>query len=369
MHQTRPLHPALPATTDPRWSALSTVQAARTTLGLRDRDIAVLRGLLTFIPPDRWDGPLMVFASNAALSARCDGMDERTLRRRLAHLCAIGLIERHQSPNRKRYVIRDEAGAAVLTYGFCLTPLRTCLRQLQDMAAREKALSLRIRALKARLRHLVHGLMQAARLGADEMAALLRMLRRKMSETDLTAAIRTLEAREIQPETVQNVSDTAKMTANDSQNDRHIQNQKKENDEIEQAASFASVEEGAERAEKALTPRLAGMTVDLCLEAAPNAHAFSPHPPKDWRDLVALAETLAPAIGVDAGLWRRCLSQLGPQGAALAILGLVEAYPRIKAPPRYLGALLARAQGARIDVVRMFRSLTGWARFPAGNPA
>lgn len=361
MHQTPILHPApspRPANADPRWAALAAVQAARSTLGLRDRDLAVLRGLLTFIPPDRWDGPLMVFASNAALAERCDGMDERTLRRRLAHLCEIGLIERHQSPNRKRYVVRDDSGLAVLTYGFSLTPLRACLRQLEDMAAREKALTLRIRALKARLRHLVHGLMQAARLGADEMATLLRMLRRKLSEADLTAAITTLEARQIPPETLENVTNTAELTVNDSQIDRHIQSQKKENDEIEQRA---------ERRDRHNAPHHMDLTVAICRDAAPNATAFSPQKPQSWGEMVTLAETLAPAIGVDAGLWQRTVRNLGPQGAALAILGLVEAYPRIKAPPRYLAALLARAQGARVDVARMFRSLTGWERFPAGN--
>ena len=345
MHQTQyapPARPARPAASDPRWSALEAVKAARKTLRLTDRDITVLRGLLSFIPADRWDGPLMVHAANRTLQERCDGMEERTLRRRLAHLCQIGLITRHQSPNRKRYVVRDEDGTTVLAYGFCLMPLRQCLAQVQDMAAHERALALRLRALKAWLRDAIHH----AALEPDTVAAMLRLLRRKATEAELTAALDGLPAgnRSTAVETAE------PMTDNDRQSVRHIQSSKKENHE-----------EKAQSASNTASPDL-----HTCLEAAPNAAAFSANRPQTWPEAEKLAQSLAPAIGIDLTLWHQTKARLGAEGASMAILGLVEAYPRIKAPARYLAVLLAQT---RIDLARMFRSLTGWARFPAGNPA
>ena len=226
MHQTQYACPAPPAKrplSDPRWVALEAVKAARKTLRLTDRDITVLRGMLSFIPADRWDGPLMVHAANRTLQDRCDGMEERTLRRRLAHLCQIGLITRHQSPNRKRYVVRDEDGATVLAYGFSLMPLRQCLAQVQDMAAHERIEALRLRALKALLRDTIHH----AALDGDTMAAMLRLLRRKASAAELTAALEALPARN-HSATIEN---TPPMTDSDRQTVRHIQSSKKENHE------------------------------------------------------------------------------------------------------------------------------------------
>jgi replication initiation protein RepC len=318
------------------------VKAARKTLRLTDRDITVLRGLLSFIPADRWDGPLMVHAANRTLQERCDGMEERTLRRRLAHLCQIGLITRHQSPNRKRYVVRDEDGATVLAYGFCLMPLRQCLAQVQDMAAHERAEALRLRALKAMLRDAIHH----ATLDDDTMTTMLRLLRRKASETELTAALEGLPA----GNRCEAAENTTPMTDNDRQTVRHIQSSKKENHE----------EQGQAVANKA------ALDLDTCLEATPNAAAFSNNRPQTWPEVERLAQSLAPAIGIDPILWHRAKARLGAAGASMAILGLVEAYPRIKAPARYLAVLLTQT---RIDLARMFRSLTGWARFPAGNQA
>lgn len=345
MHQTAyapPARPAKRAAPDPRWFALEAVKAARKTLRLTDRDITVLRGLLSFIPADRWDGPLMVHAANRTLQERCDGMEERTLRRRLAHLCQIGLITRHQSPNRKRYVVRDEDGATVLAYGFCLMPLRQCLAQVQDMAAHERTEALRLRALRALLRDAIHH----AALDADTMAAMLRLLRRKASEAELTAALTALPAGNHSG----TIEDTAPVTDNDRQTVRHIQSSKKETHE-EKAHSVCDN---------------AALDLETCLEAAPNAAAFSTNRPQTWPDAERLAQTLAPAIGIDPTLWHQAKARLGVNGASMAILGLVQAYPRIKAPARYLVVLLAQT---RIDLARMFRSLTGWARFPAGNQA
>jgi replication initiation protein RepC len=364
-------------TKDARWVALGLVQAAREALSLRDRDIAVLRGLLSCIPADRWDGPLMVHASNATLQARCDGMDERTLRRRLARLCEVGLIRRAQSPNRKRYVVRDVAGQPVLTYGFDLSPLRNAQNQLRGLGEEIARTQHQIRMAKAVLRDHLYRLAQRAEGNpdlSDRVVDMTRWLRRKSTLADLSVAIAEAEAMlDEAPRSAQTSALPALVTATDGQNDRHIQSSNQEYLEEERAHEdlVSSLEQPAAKHHPAeQEPRKESsreITVATCVAAAKSSMEFAQETPANWRDLFTLATSLAPAIGINREQMLRSEQILGPRGASMAILGLVEAFPRIRDPKRYLNTLLSRAGTIGLNMERMFRSLTGWARFPAGN--
>ncbi len=330
-------------------------------LGLKARDISVLRGLLTFIPADRWADPLMVFASNAALQARCDGIDERTLRRRLTRLCDAGLIVRKQSPNRKRYVVRDETGTPVLSYGFDLGPLRDNLARLQAIAAETQAELARIKVLKAVLRDRLYRLSMTnfqPETAEVDLAAIQRMLRKKGDvsalETAITAVDNILN-------TVENLGENncAAMILTDSggQNDRDIQSSNKEY--VKDSAPAQKHIEASTKTEE--------LTLTECIDAAKSAMEFCQDLPQSWAEVTTLAHQLAPAIGVAPQQFDRTKAALGDRGAALAILGLVEAFARIREPSRYLNTLVTKASAVGLDVARMFRSLTATPRFPAGN--
>lgn len=335
---------------DPRWEALNAVRDARAALGLRDRTIAVLRGLLTLVPAAAWDDRPVVHAANATLQERCDGMDERTLRRHLAILVAAGLIRRQQSPNRKRYVVRDDRGAVLLAYGFDLSPLRAAVAGLHDLAAAEQATAARARALRAVLRdHLFH-------LGeAEGLEDYRRLLRRKVGTDVLEAAIATLAARRGAEPPCPVLPDTPILTGSDGQDDRHIQSSKQDSCESEAAPASSTLP-----------------SVDQCRERASTAVAFAPTEPRTWGDLVALADRLGPGLGINGQVLGEAEIQLGRRGRALAILGLTQAYPQIKRPDSYLRALLRKAKTGALNLQRMFDSLTSGrrhGRFPAGNPA
>ena len=113
-----------------KWAVLKALAAGRAAFGVTDRDLAALAALLSF-HPERTLAPgegaggagLIVFPSNAALSARAHGMAESTLRRHLAALVAAGLIRRQDSPNGKRYAARGVDGAPERAFGFDLAPL------------------------------------------------------------------------------------------------------------------------------------------------------------------------------------------------------------------------------------------------------
>ncbi|OZA19461.1 MAG: hypothetical protein B7Y02_00750 [Rhodobacterales bacterium 17-64-5] len=348
---------------DNRWAALNAVQSAMESLGLRDRDIAVLRGLLTFIVPSKWNEKLMVYASNTSLQARCDGIDERTLRRRLARLCEVGLIVRHQSPNRKRYVVRGMQGEPILSYGFDLSPLRDNVNRIRAIGEEQRAVDLRAKVLKAILRDRLHKLAEAGFRAETEnrhVEALQKILRRKTDLTTLESAIQAVES--YLPPNVQAIEfckQSADLSDTLGQSDRHIQSSNKEYIEEKQDAN--------ETPKGKVSVDVTDLTLGECIEAARSAMEFAQEPPRTWNELAKLASQLAPAIGVQAGQLLRTRETLGERGTSLAIIGLVEAFARIKEPSRYLNALVTKASKSGLNIVRMFRSLTTANRFPAGN--
>jgi replication initiation protein RepC len=342
-------------TEDARWSLLDLVRRCRKPLGLRDRDIAVLRGLLSFVPQSADPSTLVVFASNRVLIERCDGIDERTLRRRLTHLTANGLLARKSSPNGKRYRVMDEHAEAKLIYGIDLTPLfaiRDHLVALADECSREE---IRRNALRSVIRDILYHLAADIQPAVRDLAY--RSLRRSLSSDQLADLIQKLQE-ELPQAGAETSCVTESVTGSDRQNDRHIQKSKKETYEsecpAENASSGASTNDPANNEEE----RGCDITVSECMALAKNAASFASSAAKDWSDVVRLSDTLAPAVGLARTDIESARDAMGALGSALAILGIVEAFDRIRRPRAYLQALTKRATKEGIDVVRMFRSLT-----------
>jgi replication initiation protein RepC len=342
-------------TEDARWSLLDLVRRCRKPLGLRDRDVAVLRGLLSFVPQSADPSTLVVFASNRVLIERCDGIDERTLRRRLAHLKANGLLARKSSPNGKRYRVMDECAEAKLTYGIDLTPLFSIRDHLMALAEECSQEEIRCKALRSVIRDILYH--QAAHIQPAMHDLACRSLRRSLSSDQLADLIQELQ--EGLPRTsTETSSNTDAVTANDRQNDRHIQKSKKEIYESESAAEKANSEERASEPASTDVERSSDITVSECMALAKSAASFASVTAKDWSDVVRLSDTLAPAVGLARTDVETARDAMGALGSALAILGIVEAFDRIRRPRSYLQALTKRAANEGIDFVRMFRSLT-----------
>ena len=75
------------------YELLGPVRVLRKDLSLTTNDVTVLTGLISFLPRDQSPNSggtqhklTVVFPSNASLSERANGIDERTLRRCLARL-------------------------------------------------------------------------------------------------------------------------------------------------------------------------------------------------------------------------------------------------------------------------------------------
>ena len=111
------------------YEILGPVRFLRKELGLTSNDVTVLTALISFLPRDGYASEggtslklTIVFPSNASLSERANGIDERTLRRSLGRLDAAGLIDRKNSVNGKRFPLRY-GGIIRDAFGIDLKPL------------------------------------------------------------------------------------------------------------------------------------------------------------------------------------------------------------------------------------------------------
>ena len=90
-------------------------------LDLRPAQRAVLSELVACWGEQEWER-LLVWPSNDYLMSRT-GLTERAIRRILRQLIDLQLVVPKDSPNGKRYAVKDLAGQVVDAFGFDLTPI------------------------------------------------------------------------------------------------------------------------------------------------------------------------------------------------------------------------------------------------------
>lgn len=319
----------------------------------------MLRGLLSLVHASADPERLVVFASNRVLSDRCDGIDERTLRRRILHLQESGLVVRKLSPNGKRYQVRNEDAEATLTYGIDLSPLFHIADHLEALAETTRREAVRKSMLRSLIRDILYHHAKSITPELCEQARL--SLRRSLTSAQLESVIDTMKA-SLATDAEQGPAHAMELTASHSQNDRHILRSNKETHESEAAVSNDDCPERMRSPGPSEKVTADDITVDECVDLAQNAAELAERRPRTWTELIALSSQLAPAIGLSQTMVDTARLHLGAHGCALAIIGLVQAFDRIRNPQAYLTALTRRAQQHGLDAVRMFRSLARPAR-------
>jgi len=174
------------------YELLGPVRILRKDLGLTTNDLAVLTALISYLPRERRDAArsndielTVVFPSNASLSERANGIDERTLRRSLGRLAAANLVERKNSANGKRFPLRY-GGVIRDAFGIDLKPL---IQRYDALAARASKLAEeheRLRSLKAEALALRASLLQDESIDEAELSTL-AMVRNILRRATLTA--------------------------------------------------------------------------------------------------------------------------------------------------------------------------------------
>lgn len=349
------------------WRILDDLSLCRADYDLTPSSLSVLRALISFLPKTDANptGQLIVWPSNHALCDRAGGMDERTLRRHLARLCAAGLIQRQSSPNGKRFALRIRK-AVVTAYGFCLTPLLALQGDIEAAAASRQAMMEQVAQIRTEILSLLHRLRtevvdNTALLTTAQELEIRRMLRR-------VPDIRSLgQARDHLVEVLGTTTvETPDLTATDGQIDRHQQNTKKESFDSVCDTPPTSPVDNLARAKEPRNEAHEDITLADCLEAASESIAFTTEPVRNWADLMRLADTLAPMIGISPDLMDHSRRAMGPLPSAISILCLIQRSAHIHKPAAYLRKLAMLADQGLYSLKSLVRSAQR-QRFAAAN--
>lgn len=337
------------------WRLLDALALCRSRYDLTTSSLSVLRALISFLPKDAVSehGPMIVWPSNQTLAERADGMDERTLRRHLAKLCKAGLIERKSSSNGKRFALRVRK-TVVAAFGFNIQPLLDNATEIRHAAEEARALEDQILATRKLILNLLFVVREASceALSSVEEAEIRRQLRRNTSLEDLLTTKRNLE--QIQVDDSRNATE---LPASHSQNDRHLQNTKKEYLESVSLNKTSDIEPAVHTPCGSAQPpdQSNDLTLQDCLEAATESIAFSQEPIRSWDDMIRLADTLAPMIGIERELADHTRRAMGVLPAAISILCLIQRGDQIQKPAAYLRKLAILAENGMYSLKSLVR--------------
>ncbi|WP_417809055.1 helix-turn-helix domain-containing protein [Thioclava sp.] len=146
-----------------RRELMAAVNTVSRDLGLRPASVVVIDALLSCLPckdsTSGKDAPitpltlLTVFAANETLCFRAKGITDRQLRRHLARLEEVGLVQRRDSANGKRFPIY-RGGKVVAAFGIDLTPLLLRADELMSLAQKRREEADELRGLKSCIQRL-----------------------------------------------------------------------------------------------------------------------------------------------------------------------------------------------------------------------
>lgn len=295
------------------------LRLARAALGLNRSRLELLEKLMACVPGETLrtgaGGRLIVHASNSRLAAMTNRECEKTITRLITELVERGLLERHASPNGKRFCRRGPQGD-VVAYGLDIGPLLRALPRIARLAteaAAEQELCQRLREECSLLLSALPGtdteLMTNAKL----------ILRRKPCRReleDLRIALQSAQPQD-KPECHRKNPKTEKMGPCDPQKVRHKDSSHKKD---------------------IVTP---GVCPNLVAQAMPRVANLGRQMNTNLRSLV---DHLRRALAISERSWRIALERLGFDEAALLAMALYERQSRYRNPPAYFATVVYNAQ-------------------------
>ena len=304
-------------------------------------------------------------------------MAPATLRRHLACLVEASLIIRRDSPNGKRFARRGQGGAIEDAFGFDLTPLVARADEIENLAEEVRAENRAMALLREKITLARRDIVKMIETGVEEgvpadwndfhvrYATLSSRYARKLARGDLEALAEELAALAAEIRNLlENHVKTQNMSGNESQSERHIQNQTTDlsdlepslqkgrgepcgsSDEGSRAPSTPETESGADASPKPgakpQPPRI--YPLGMVLEACPDILDFAPSGIRNWRDLASTAAVVRSALGVSPDAWSQALEVLGEHDASIIIAAILQRGEEIKSAGGYLRALTAKAR-------------------------
>ena len=327
-------------------------------LDLRPAQRAVLSELVACWGEQEWER-LLVWPSNDYLMSRT-GLTERAIRRILRQLVDLQLLAPKDSPNGKRYAVKDLTGQVVDAFGFDLTPVyarrgdwavklmeQKQLREVQKRAFDEVTICRRAaeEALSALAEHFPD-------VDRSEIETRLKALQaRTPTRSRLTLPADLLDAWQLLRTEVEEVFYEAGKAGLGV---LHINNNNGSPSEScnkgfpKKAEAVRSTEQTPEH----LSP-------ELILEACPSISDYG-QPVRDLADIVSAGRYLRAALGAHESAWPEAVEDIGTVRAAISVIYVLQLYEddiaknggesRIKNPGGYFRALTRMMKSGKIDL-------------------
>lgn len=360
-----------------KWRVYRDLCEGKSIVGVGDRSLAVLAGLLSFYPDDELseENGLIVFPSNRQLSLRSHGMANATLRRHLAALLECGIILRRDSPNGKRYARKGRGGELEDAYGFSLAPLLARAEEFQAAAERVRADNRALRLMRERITlqrrdiaKLIEAAIEEGAPGAwqalwSRFRAVVDQLPRKATIGELEPFAGGLDAiRDEVDIALKNFMNATNPSANESQND--LQQSDSNTD------AYFEFEPAFEKARGAHEPRPQPQEppktyqLGLVLKACPDIADYAATGIANWRDLMATAAQVRGYLGVSPSAYEDACHVMGPETAAIVMACILQRVQHIHSAGGYLRALTEKARAGEFSVGPMLM-----AAFKANAPS
>lgn len=361
-----------------KWQVYRWLCEGKSIVGVGDRALAVLSGLLSFYPDDQVseENGLMVFPSNAQLSLRAHGMADSTLRRNLAELVKCGLILRRDSPNGKRFARKGTGGIVEEAFGFSLAPLLTRASEFQRAAEQVRAGGRALKLMRERItlhRRDIHKLVEAAieEGAAGDWGAIWRRFRaiveaipRRAALPELGSVVAELAALHDEVDRMlESFTKSTNPSANESQNERQQSDSNTDSIFVFEPA----LEKSKAAAEPASVPpeKPKGYPIGLVLRACPDIADYAPDGIASWRELMITAVQVRGYLGVSPSAYEEACHVMGQEVAAIVIACILQREQHINSAGGYLRVLTDKARAGQFSVGPMLMA----ALKTSGTPA
>jgi replication initiation protein RepC len=316
-------------------------------------------------------------------------MAPATLRRHLASLVEAGLIIRRDSPNGKRFARRGQGGEIAEAFGFDLAPLIARAAEIENLAEEVRVENRAIALLREKITLVRRDIVKMIETGMEEgvcfaalsldgqqigdwdglygrYQALSGRYSRALGRTELEALAGELTAfaAEIQKLLETHVKQQKRST-NESQTERHIQNQTTNIPDLEPSLPEGWAEPPRSMPEEPEANRPGGAETEapvtgigerqssstrtyplgMVLQACPDIVDYGKGGQIScWRDLIDAAAIVRSALGVSPDAWKQALDVLGEHDASIVIAAILQRGEEIKSAGGYLRVLTGKAR-------------------------
>jgi replication initiation protein RepC len=400
---------------------LAAFKAAAPRLGLSPRLVHAVDWLFRFTQPQDWGrGGRPVVWPSASMQQEALGLSATRVKAMNRALIEAGAITMRDSPNGKRYGVRDRAGRIIEAYGFDLAPIATRYAEFVRLAEEARAERAELGRLRRRATIARKGIIQiletAAEYGltgedwaglARDAQALARALRTVERPAEMLLGVESLERRQRQARerletllaaTKVGLSETVDSDPLGSENGPHQNTYNRSSNpnpdtviapnECKSAPGTAAPDPaqperpsnpgGAKLAKPARTDgTVLRLSTDELVQLAPRLRPYLATPTPTWPAIVDAADWLRGELGVSKSLWGEACLAMGREEAAVAV-AIVSAKPAghfRSSSGGYFHGMVAKAKAGELNLVRTIWGLrqqrdrrTGVGRAP-GLPA